>query len=177
MFLGLDLSLRATGAALLSTENMETTTVRTLTSPATLKGHERLFHLRSSLERLVTGKSITLATIEGYSFGSKNNQFYLGEWGGVARLCLHEAGVPYIVVPPTSLKKWTTGSGNADKIAMAVATYEQFGLKFDDDNQCDAFNLAVLGTAYGGEPIVKLTADRKKILDQIRANPLGLQKG
>lgn len=177
MYLGLDLSLRATGVALLSTESMETTVVRTVTSPAKLNGPARLLAIRNSISQFSTGGDIILAIIEGYSFGSRNNQFYLGELGGVVRTCLYEAGTPYIVVPPTSLKKWTTGSGNADKIAMAVATYEQFGLKFDDDNQCDAFNLAVLGAAYSENPITKMTADRKKILDQIRANPLGLQKG
>jgi len=117
-----------------------------------------------------------MAAIEGYSFGSKTGQFQLGEVGGIARLLLVERGIDYIVVPPNVLKKWTTGNGTADKIAMAVSTFDQWGLRFDDDNQCDAFNLAVLASCYSGDEIVKMTADRKKILADIRANPLALPK-
>lgn len=117
-----------------------------------------------------------LAAIEGYSFGSKNNQFQLGEVGGITRLLLIEQDIPYIIVPPNVLKKWTTGNGTADKIAMAVSTFDQWGLKFGDDNQCDAFNLAVLAACYSGDEITKMTADRRKILADIRANPLALPK-
>lgn len=92
------------------------------------------------------------------------------------RLLLMDLGVPFIVVPPTTLKKWTTGSGTADKIAMAVSTFAEWGLKFDDDNQCDAFNLATLAAAYDGQPAGKLTTERKKILDSLRDNPLSKPK-
>jgi Holliday junction resolvasome RuvABC endonuclease subunit len=76
----------------------------------------------------LTGADISLVAIEGYSFGSKNNQFQLGEVGGVVRLLLTQREISYLVVPPNVLKKWTTGSGTADKIAMAVSTFDQVGL-------------------------------------------------
>lgn len=92
------------------------------------------------------------------------------------RLLLLDLGIPFIVIPPTTLKKWATGSGTADKIAMAVATFEEWGLKFNDDNQCDSFNLAVVTAAYSGQPIGKVNAERKKILDSLRDNPLSRPK-
>lgn len=177
MFLGLDLSLRATGIALLCPEELSGWNITTLSPPDKFRDTDRLSYLREGIREYLSGNNITLVAIEGYSYGSRNNQFYLGELGGVIRLLLHDARIPRIIVAPNILKKWATGVGNADKIAMAICTYERFGLKFEDDNQCDAFNLATIAAAYSGEPMHRMVADHRKMLDVIRANPLGLPKG
>lgn len=176
-YLGLDLSLRATGVALIDSENIANCRVLTISVNAALRDGARLASIEKHLDQTFHGRSIIRVAIEGYSFGSKNNQFYLGELGGVVRLYLVKAEIPYIIVQPNLLKKWTTGAGNADKIAMAVSTYEEYGLRFDDDNQCDAFNLAAIAAAYDEQPFTKMTAERKKVLAVIRENPLALPKG
>jgi len=176
-FVGLDLSLRATGLALVSPDDVTASKITTLSPPPALKETPRLKWIQSALAQALAGTDITHAAIEGYSFGSKNNQFYLGELGGVIRLWLYTQGIPYIVVPPNVLKKWTTGNGAADKIVMAVSTFDEWGFRFEDDNQCDAFNLAVMAAAYADTPLAQSNADRKRILEVVRANPLGLPKG
>lgn len=177
MYVGLDLSLRATGVGVVNPEDAAACRVLTVSPKATSRDGDRLQTIYRELDRIFDTATSSLVAIEGYSFGSKNGQFQLGEVGGITKLLLMQRQIAYIVVPPNVLKKWTTGNGTADKIAMAVATFDQWGMKFDDDNQCDAFNLATLAAAYGGDPMTKLTADRKKILDAIRANPLNLPKG
>lgn len=60
-----------------------------------------------------------VAVIEGYAFGARSRQHRLGEIGGVVRLACVQAGVETIYeVPPTTLKKFFTGSGKAQKEDM-----------------------------------------------------------
>lgn len=82
-----------------------------------------------------------LVVIEGYSFGQargSSNNHALGELGGVVRLTLHEIGVPYVDVPPASLKKYATGKGNAGKELVLVEAVKRLGYQGSDNNEADA---------------------------------------
>jgi hypothetical protein len=59
--------------------------------------------------------------IEDYSFGSKGKVFHIAENCGVLKHKLWEVGYKHEVVPPTVIKKFATGKGNADKEAMYAA--------------------------------------------------------
>ena len=59
-----------------------------------------------------------------------------------ARHSIEHAGVH-----SATLKKWTTGKGNADKTAMIEADARRFGVPVTDDNEADA--LALLEYAKG----------------------------
>lgn len=58
------------------------------------------------------------------------------------RCYLYNNGVNFEIVPPKTLKKWTTNNGNADKKEMMEIAYLKWGNKFEDDNLCDAYCLA-----------------------------------
>ena len=60
----------------------------------------------------------THIALEGYSFGSKGKVFHIAENTGVLKYKIHNTGVPLEVIPPTTIKKFATGKGNADKIMM-----------------------------------------------------------
>ena len=60
----------------------------------------------------------------------------------MVRCFLFEKDLPFKVIAPKSLKKWTTGNGNADKNMMKSKVEERWGIKYDDDNLADAFGLA-----------------------------------
>jgi Holliday junction resolvasome RuvABC endonuclease subunit len=77
---------------------------------------------------------------------------------GAVRAALNDALIPYVTVPPASLKKYATGKGNADKTAMAIAALKRFGLEFADDNQCDAYWLRAMGLHAYGHPLANLPA-------------------
>lgn len=78
---------------------------------------------------------------------------------GVVRLALIQYGIPYIKIPPATLKKFATGKGNADKPAMRAAWLQFSGLDNADDNQVDAAFLRLIGLHLTGEHI-PLPADQ-----------------
>lgn len=55
-----------------------------------------------------------------------------------------------VEVPPTSLKSWAAGKGNADKVAVASALTKRYGQEFDTNNQADAFALMKFGEGLLG---------------------------
>jgi hypothetical protein len=57
-------------------------------------------------------------SLEGYSMGSKGKVFNIAENTGVLKYKIHNMGIPLEVVAPTSIKKFATGRGNADKTMM-----------------------------------------------------------
>jgi Holliday junction resolvasome RuvABC endonuclease subunit len=67
--------------------------------------------------------------IEDYSFGSKGRVFNLAENCGVLKQELWRQGYSYSAVPPTVLKKFASGKGNANKEKM----YEAFLQKYSVD--------------------------------------------
>lgn len=156
--IGLDLSLTSTGVA--TSEAGQPGIATNLLSCKALRGVERLYWIREKVMELVTGPptQTTLVAMEGYSFGSRNSQAHsLGELGGVIRLACASRGIPILLVPPGTLKKFVTGKGNATKPEMAVGLYKRWGIEKPDDNEADAAALALYGRCACGidEPATK----------------------
>lgn len=97
--------------------------------------------LSSYLSSLPEG-NIHLA-IEGYAHGSRFNREKLGELGGLVKLSWFEftQDAP-LVVPPTVLKKYTTGKGTAKKGEMVEAVNSRWQAGIKNDNLADAYALA-----------------------------------
>ncbi len=110
----------------------------------------------------------TVVFIEGYSFGSVGRKEFIAELGGTIRLTLFEQEVEFIDVPPTVLKKYATGKGNADKVAVAVAVMKQYCKEFPTTDQTDAFVLAEIGRAYFGL-IPNLTKAKEEVIADMKA--------
>jgi Holliday junction resolvasome RuvABC endonuclease subunit len=67
-------------------------------------------------------KEDIVVMIEDYSFGSKGRVFNLAENCGILKYMLYKNGYRFFTVPPTVVKKFATGKGNATKEKM----YEAF---------------------------------------------------
>ena len=67
-------------------------------------------------------KKDVVVMIEDYSFGSKGKVFNLAENCGILKYMLYKHGYKFFTVPPTVVKKYATGKGNATKEKM----YEAF---------------------------------------------------
>lgn len=67
----------------------------------------------------VIGSSIV--GLEGYSMGSKGMVFNIAENTGILKYKLWEDAYPIEIFAPTTVKKFATGKGNADKRAMHQA--------------------------------------------------------
>lgn len=77
--------------------------------------------------------SRTRVQIEGYAFGSSDSGHAsrLAELGGVIKSYLFENKFKYAEVPPTSVKKFWSGSGRADKSEM-IKTARTKGYPVDE---------------------------------------------
>lgn len=146
VILGLDLSLTHTGWATIGEGKSETGSLK-----PKLKGVERLAWYEQQVKELVWFHKPVLAVIENYAFGASHKLAEIGELGGVARLVLKKAGIPYIQVAPTTLKKFVTNSGVAEKGAVMVAILQSFGVAISNNNEADAFGLAKFGEFYLGK--------------------------
>ena len=65
--------------------------------------------------------------IEGYSYGSVGRVFQIAENGGVCKYLLWKNNIEYDTIPPTVIKKFATGKGNADKEKMQEAFIAETG--------------------------------------------------
>lgn len=70
----------------------------------------------------------THIALEGYAFGASGRVFQIAENTGVLKYKLYQLGIPVTVVPPTEVKKYATGKGNADKNAMYTAWINETGV-------------------------------------------------
>lgn len=133
-----------------------------------LNGPERLSALRQALRDTLEAQKPDLVVLEDYSYGSKGRSVInIAEWGGVLRLTLHETGLTVALVPPTSLKAWATGKGNAGKAAVVSEVTLRAGRTFATDDQADAWALWAMASQAYGQPVCKMPADREKALQKV----------
>ena len=150
--MGLDLSLNATGVCLPDGR------VLTIKLKAD-HGDNRLCIIRDTVRRFLP--QVDLAVIEDKVHASYSAAV-LGMVQGVVRTELMDQGVPYALVPAKTLKKWATGNGNADKDMMIAAAQAQAGLRFRDDNQCDAWWAQQAGHDHYGMVLSIPTPDQAR---------------
>jgi crossover junction endodeoxyribonuclease RuvC len=128
-----------------------------------------------------------LVVLEGYSFGAAFRKpdgttvqpqagvRAIGELGGVVRLTCFEAGVPYVEVPPSNLKQYATGKGNAPKDAVIVAAAHRLNYRGGDNNEVDAlFLLAMALDHYQLPGRIDVPQQNRKALVNVPWNGGGL---
>lgn len=160
--MALDLSLTSTGVSIGGvTQSIQVDT----------RGVERLRDIRDRIVRLVLDNEIGIAVIEGYSYASRQSQSHsLGELGGVVRLALFEADIPFVVVPPTSRAKFATGKGNAGKAEVVSAISAKTGIVWsgsDGADRCDAWVMEQMLLVKLGRSSYDWSKDQLDALDKV----------
>lgn len=142
--IGTDPSLQAFGVAVPG---------RTFTITTRLRGVERLSAIRREFRATLREVEPDLAVVERPAYVKDPQTFQkLCELAGVVRLLLYDLGVPFVDVPPSVLKLFATGKGNATKTVMLDAARVAFPLEtFADDNQADARWLREVGLVIVGK--------------------------
>lgn len=183
--LGIDLSLNATGLAMLTVD---------ATPPdfSQVDGRKRVLHQinpsqcyqgalivpRSTDDTLGRWEDVLCpilawameahaVIIEGYAFAA--NMAYhnaIVEMGGILRYHLRKLEHVPIEIAPMSLKKFLTGHGNAQKPDM-VAAVQRLGLPIEDHNMADAFGLAQLGHALTAD-VCNLPRYQREVIGAIK---------
>lgn len=159
---GLDLSLTSTGYACREDRLALTTKLR---------GPARLDEIVTRIERRLFDLHKPLVLVEGYSFASRNSHAHsIGELGGVVRLSLWRAGIPYIEIAPTVRAKFATGKGNASKNEVISSISARTGITWfgaGSDDICDAFILEEIGLFKIGTPRYDWPASSVEALKKI----------
>lgn len=113
-----------------------------------------------------------LLVVEG-SVARSQTAYISGQLHGIVkRLCIRHA-MPYVFVPPATLKAYATGKGNGDKTAMAIAALKRAGQEFGDDNQCDAAWLRWAALDHYGHPAFDMPSAQRQRLAKVSWPKIG----
>lgn len=151
---GLDLSLQSTGVAW-----EPDSTRRIQTKPKSWRSEDdRLEHIVLTVADVVRDADApdrpggTLVVIEGLSYGQANGSaFTRAGLHYLVRWKLREDGHRFVVVPPTTLKRFVTGKGNAPKELMVSTMSRRVGRLLSSDDVADALGLLWLGQVLAGK--------------------------
>ena len=103
---------------------------------------KRVKELWLKLLPMLPPPEITTIAIEGAAYAAEFAAFKMGELAGALKVFLTEAGYSYILVPPTVVKKFATGKGNAPKPFVAAHVAKKWGFMHSCDDIVDAYVLA-----------------------------------
>lgn len=124
-------------------------------------GMARLQSIAEEVDRTLEKWEPEFVILEGYGHSRSVGAFVVVvECGTVVRLALHMRKIPWAEVPPKTLKRWTAGSGSADKKQMAKAAERRWGYESKNTDLVDAYALAKMAEVIGLEDLKKVPGVR-----------------
>ena len=117
------------------------------------------------------GKKIPdLILIENLAFMVRNTTALtqLAGLNHIIRIMIDDMDWPFILVAPTSLKKFITGSGKGDKNMMLMSIYKNYGFEALDDNTGDAYGLGVIGLSLLEKPMKKPIKPQEEVINLLK---------
>lgn len=169
---GIDLSLSNTGYAVLNSESGYLLTSGLIKTKPTETNLEELARLRTIVEKIMellhTG-DVRLVAIEGIAFMARNSTA-LAQLAGLnylLRNALFLSNIPFVIVAPTSLKKFVTGKGNGPKDNIMLEIFKRWGVSISDNNIADAYGLAKIAATIQSpteNPIIKTQSEVIKLI-------------
>lgn len=156
--IGLDLSLTCTGVAGIGW----TDRIRTK-----LRGDERLAYLEAEIVSCI--RVADLVVMEGPSFGHSGPRFHedLAGLRVLVRRYCHQHQLPYAVVPPSNLKLYTAGRGNATKGEVRSAIADRYDVHTEGAgryDQADAYGALAAASDWLGQPLAAVPERNAKAL-------------
>lgn len=173
---GLDLSLTGTGLVILESGPNEDIIRKQVLIKSKKKGDrpidelERICKIVYDIQNELKSTMIHIAVIEGMAFMAKNSTalVQLAALNYMVRKMLTEISIPFLIVAPTSLKKFVTGQGNAKKDVMLIEMYKRYGVTILDDNENDAYGLAQIGLAFEKANKDKLNNKQVEVINLLK---------
>lgn len=170
--IGIDLSLTCTGIVVLENGNMSLKeTIKTKPNgPTPTAEIERLHEIIEGIEGHLGEFMPTIAVIEGIAFMARNTSSLaqLAALNYMTRSLVYNYKIPFVIVAPTSLKKFITGSGVAEKGVLMMEVYKRYGVTISDNNVCDAYSLAQVGLALKGGNSKDINKKQEEVLELLR---------
>ena len=171
---GLDLSLTGTGVVVLKDGKIVKQKL-IKSKPVGDKPINELKRIKKIVEEIEdtiieTKCKINIAVIENLAFGVRNatSLTQLAALNYFVRDMLCECEIPFVLVAPTSLKKYATGNGVAKKDVMLIEVYKRWGVSILNDNECDAYALAQVGLGLLEGNVKNLTKTQKEVINLLK---------
>lgn len=142
--IGCDLSTN-TGLAVIDRDSGDIVHHEEVKVPKGVTGWERVYFIAARIMEAKEKSGAVAAIIEGYGLSQFGAAVTLIEIGTVVRFLLWQDSFPYIDVPPSSLKKFVTGSGAAKKDNMLLEVYKRWGFDTKSNDIADAVGLCHFG--------------------------------
>lgn len=108
-----------------------------------------------------------MVIIEGLAFASQTGK--VAERGALhymVRCKLFAEEIPFAIAPPTTVKKYLTGKGNAGKDEMMIAGARVFE-SVKNNNENDAMAMYAMACDYYGNPIIDVPKLNRTALDKV----------
>lgn len=170
---GLDLSLTGTGVVIL--ENGEIIKQKLIKSkPVGDLPVNELIRIMKIVEEIkdiiIVDTTPTIAVIEGLAFMVRNATalVQLSALNYMVRELLYDYHIPFVIVAPTSLKKFVTGSGASKKDVMLMEMFKRYNVTILNDNENDAFGLAKIGEVLLEDKKEKLPIFQQEVLELLK---------
>ena len=152
--IGVDLSLTGTGLVCLEDGKLiEQKLIKSKPSgDRPIDELKRILTIAISVQNFIDIYKPDIVVIENLAFGIQKTTS-LTQLAGLnyfIRSGLYKIGIKFVLVAPTTLKKYVTGNGAAKKDVLMVEVYKRLGVTMLDDNLCDAYSLAQIGLSLLG---------------------------
>lgn len=166
--IGIDSSLTGTGLVVLDDDKIveQRLIISKPTGKDPLSEMLRIMTIVEDIENSIIMFKPKLATMEGIAMGARGAITQLSGLNYLIRRMLVAHGVSFVIVAPTSLKKFVTGKGIGPKDVMMLEVYKKYGVSIPENNICDAFGLARM--AYDLKNETKVTKPQQETLDLLK---------
>lgn len=141
-----------------------------------LKGWERAAAIAARIMELHAEHKPDLVVIENYGFANANSLVTLVEVGTIIRYFLWQEDIPYIEVPPNSLKKFVSGKGQSKKEELMMFVLKKWDYTSATNDIADAvglgmFGLGCLGVSFDAkakEAVAEVMKTQGPVVDTVR---------
>lgn len=164
--IGIDLSLTATGIIKLKDGKIaQRQLIKTKPTHNYLDELKRLEYIRDTIDLT----DVDIAVIEGMAFMARNTTalVQLSGLNYMTRERIYFENIPFIIVAPTTLKKFATSKGNSPKELVLLEVYKRYHVSFTDNNLADGYVLARIGEALLDNNI-KLTKHQQEVIELLK---------
>lgn len=116
-----------------------------------LTGFPRIQAIIGRVMELMEEFKPDLVVIEEMFVGHASSAITIIQIGSMLRYFLWQEDIKFIEIPPTVLKKFVVGSGNAKKEQMMMCVLKNWGHESKTNNTSDAVGLGMVGLCILGE--------------------------
>lgn len=116
-------------------------------------------------------EGVDLVALEELAYGAKGESAWVLPWiwGEIIRLC-ERHNIALVIVNVSTVKKYATGKGNADKDTVLLATTRRYtDVVLTNNNEADAMVIAAIGCRYLGHPIDQVPKINLEFMDKLHA--------